>query len=395
MNAMEALKKIYSVGGGQEDIDGIQGSKRSHLHSVIYGDGLSEQLPNDFEDVLDRVIEGSGKASDYSQLLNKPQINSNTLDGNISSEQLGLQAKLTAGENITIDNNVISAIGGESDVFVAEENVTTFQELKEEVLNNKLIFVTNSVGETNPCYYQNYNAVSEAITLIVSQSSGVSVVIYAITENSGWSKTATEFQEKLRHGYNLKTIFGNSILGKGNVSIPIASDWSPGAVIVGDGLSVESNGLLSVDDNSFFINIKDPCSYDEFMTAYNNGKQCYVDKGLVFDISDESKLLRVAVIENLYSPVSGYSSRFDSHGVEYIFTYDSTSEPMVLDSYKSISFAARSYVSFDDSNKTYIGGVHMNDHDISIKFDTSANLAEITLNKNGDEKKFKIALVAN
>lgn len=50
---------------------------------------------------------------DYNELDNKPQINGVTLSGNKSSYDLNLQGKLTAGENITIDeDNVISAEGG-------------------------------------------------------------------------------------------------------------------------------------------------------------------------------------------------------------------------------------------------------------------------------------------
>ena len=50
---------------------------------------------------------------DYNELDNKPQINNHILSGNQSSDDLGLQNKLTAGENITIsEDNVISAEGG-------------------------------------------------------------------------------------------------------------------------------------------------------------------------------------------------------------------------------------------------------------------------------------------
>ena len=50
---------------------------------------------------------------DYNELDNKPQINRVTLSGNKTSDDLNLQGKLTAGENITIsDDNVISAEGG-------------------------------------------------------------------------------------------------------------------------------------------------------------------------------------------------------------------------------------------------------------------------------------------
>ena len=52
---------------------------------------------------------GSGGTSDYSELENKPQINSVTLSGNKSLSDLGIQGTLSAGSNITINNGTISA----------------------------------------------------------------------------------------------------------------------------------------------------------------------------------------------------------------------------------------------------------------------------------------------
>lgn len=52
---------------------------------------------------------GSGGTSDYSDLDNKPSVNSVTLVGNKTLADLGAQDKLTAGSGINIDNNVISS----------------------------------------------------------------------------------------------------------------------------------------------------------------------------------------------------------------------------------------------------------------------------------------------
>ena len=48
---------------------------------------------------------GSGGTSDYSDLTNKPKINSNTLSGNKTSSQLGLQDALVSGTNIKTINS--------------------------------------------------------------------------------------------------------------------------------------------------------------------------------------------------------------------------------------------------------------------------------------------------
>ena len=74
----------------------------------------------DSEDVRHNLFDfsnlPSGGISDYTELENKPSINNVTLQGNKTSDDLGLQDKLTAGENVTIDENgVISAEGGTDD----------------------------------------------------------------------------------------------------------------------------------------------------------------------------------------------------------------------------------------------------------------------------------------
>ena len=60
----------------------------------------------------ENVISASSVSNDYTDLINKPSINNVTLSGNKSGDDLNLQGKLTAGNNITIESNVISAKGG-------------------------------------------------------------------------------------------------------------------------------------------------------------------------------------------------------------------------------------------------------------------------------------------
>lgn len=71
-----------------------------------------------YEIAVEQGYEGTEKEwlsemKNYEDLENKPQINSHILSGNKSSDDLGLQKKLTAGTNITIANDgTISASGG-------------------------------------------------------------------------------------------------------------------------------------------------------------------------------------------------------------------------------------------------------------------------------------------
>lgn len=59
-------------------------------------------------------ISATGGTDDYEVLTNKPQINGHELSGDQSGSDLGLQNQLTAGDNVTIENGVISASGGVS-----------------------------------------------------------------------------------------------------------------------------------------------------------------------------------------------------------------------------------------------------------------------------------------
>ena len=60
------------------------------------------------------VANPQAAAHDYDNLTHKPQINGHELSGYQSGSDLGLQNQLTAGDNVTIENGVISASGGVS-----------------------------------------------------------------------------------------------------------------------------------------------------------------------------------------------------------------------------------------------------------------------------------------
>ena len=62
---------------------------------------------------------GGGGTDDYTDLINKPKINSNTLSGNKTSSQLGLQDALVSGTNIKTINS--TTLLGSGDIAVAED----------------------------------------------------------------------------------------------------------------------------------------------------------------------------------------------------------------------------------------------------------------------------------
>ena len=93
--------------GAQNVAPSLYVKRKGDNYALVYEDS---------EDVLHELFDFSNLpsgASDYTDLENKPQINNVTLSGNKSSDDLGLQKKLTAGTNITLGNDgTISASGG-------------------------------------------------------------------------------------------------------------------------------------------------------------------------------------------------------------------------------------------------------------------------------------------
>ncbi len=70
----------------------------------------ADKIIKGLEEIVQEATKALEQLYDYTNISNKPQINGVTLSGNKSSDNLHLQGKLTAGTNITIDeNNEISA----------------------------------------------------------------------------------------------------------------------------------------------------------------------------------------------------------------------------------------------------------------------------------------------
>ena len=80
---------------------------------------------------------GPGGSSDYTDLSNKPSINSITLAGNKTAHDLGLQGELTAGSGINIENDVISSTGSSgpkitlSGTIASSSSYSGFNDLKQ------------------------------------------------------------------------------------------------------------------------------------------------------------------------------------------------------------------------------------------------------------------------
>ena len=102
-------------------------------------------------------ITGEGGVTDYNDLDNLPKVNSVELKGNKTLDQLGIQGKLTAGDNITITGNEISAVPTDLSDYAKKEDVydkdaadAKFQELLHAGDNIVIDTTTNTISAEQP-----------------------------------------------------------------------------------------------------------------------------------------------------------------------------------------------------------------------------------------------------
>lgn len=154
---------------------------------------------------------GGGGTSDYSRLTNKPSINSVELNGNKSLADLGIQPSgsyatstdLTAEATArqNADSALQTAINGKADAFSVDD--TTIAD------NNGTLKVKDGgIGAVQ---------LSSAVTALIAGK-----------------------QDALVSGTNIKTINGNSLLGSGDLPISGGSTYT-----AGQNISIDSNNVIS------------------------------------------------------------------------------------------------------------------------------------------------------
>ena len=123
------------------------------------------------------------------------------------------QDKLTAGENITIENNVISSTGGTQ--VQADWNQTDVEAV--DYIKNKPTFPDTSEFVTKTEYNPKEKAIAEALTNLNENKADKTELPDVST-----FATKTELnakQDALVSGTNIKTINNQNILGEGNIEI--------------------------------------------------------------------------------------------------------------------------------------------------------------------------------
>ena len=128
------------------------------------------------------VANPQAAAHDYDNLTHKPQINGHELVGNKSSDDLGLQGKLTAGENITINaNGEISATGGTITSAAVNQNGTiTFT-----MSDDSTVTTTGEsvIGPQGGDYVLTAQDKSDIAAIVLSELPTTQGVLYGNTSN--------------------------------------------------------------------------------------------------------------------------------------------------------------------------------------------------------------------
>ena len=145
-------------------------------------------------------ISGGGGVSDYDQLSNRPQINNNTLTGDQSSSDLGLQDTLVSGTNIKTINN-------------------------QSLLGSGNITISGGGGTSDYDQLSNRPQINGHTLSGDMSTSDLGIVIPDVSTK----------QDTLVSGTNIKTINGQNILGSGNLSITqVQADWNQDNTIAAD-----------------------------------------------------------------------------------------------------------------------------------------------------------------
>lgn len=188
INSVNPDYDIISVPNMVSSLNGLSGALSLQAGDGIAIDGLK----------ISATGGGGTGTDDYTQLLNKPEINGNVLTGNKTASQLGFATVATSGNYSDLSNKP-----------TINDLTTTAQQ----------------------------NAINSTITssLVSSYSNHIADTDIHVTAEQ---KTAwTNKQDSLVSGTNIKTINNNSLLGSGNINIDSLPDQSgnAGKVLTTDG----------------------------------------------------------------------------------------------------------------------------------------------------------------
>lgn len=161
--------------------------------SILDDAGVAPESRGTIPELLEAAIAALEEAKNYDNLENKPQINGRTLSGDKTSDDLGLQKKLTAGQNITIESDgTISADGGTDD-YNDLENIPTIKTGEGDFLGAPLVDlpIKGAIHFDRDYFYYNsrFNKICMSDRVFKQNSAGADYDFNNITEvlfTSGW-----------------------------------------------------------------------------------------------------------------------------------------------------------------------------------------------------------------
>ncbi len=130
-------------------------TKAYNMEPTIYTHYLNENQSSGEEENIDIEFEVDEaiviKGYDYEESYHKPKINDNELIGNKTGTELGLQDKLIAGENISINNNIISALNTAPNYAAGSGIEILDDEISISLINDGgLVFVNEQLAINSP-----------------------------------------------------------------------------------------------------------------------------------------------------------------------------------------------------------------------------------------------------
>ena len=154
--------------------------------SILDDTGIAPESRGTIPELLEAAIAALEEAKNDDNLENKPQINGHTLSGNKTSDDLGLQKKLTAGQNITIANDgTISAEGGSQIVsgVVNQNGTITFTDSDGNTFTTTGASVIGPQGDPGQDYVLTNQDKSDIADIVLGELPTTEGVLYGNTNN--------------------------------------------------------------------------------------------------------------------------------------------------------------------------------------------------------------------
>lgn len=188
------------------------------IGAVNTGLSTKQDLIADLATIRSNATAGAQASSNF--INYRPKLEQDTIDAT-------KQAVLVSGTNIkTINNESILGAGNIDISFIVEYEVTTIQDIKVAYENNKVIFVSLE----NTLLPLIAATITEEMYKFVfaglagSNTSKVVTAAYSVPLARGvWTQSTQDNQAVLISGTNIKSINSQSILGSGNMEIPVTT----------------------------------------------------------------------------------------------------------------------------------------------------------------------------